>query len=403
MDNMAGLGTALPARQAGAKAHVEDPDLDDQEADIDVREAVKQAFGGPEGRSGLAAALQGGLDSLVGRSSGFDILETLPAPVRRRVETLRTLDGEYQELEAQFLAEKAELEAKYQNLYQPLFVKRADIVAGRIDSESTPDDEPVSEKPETMESAEDEGPSPDNVGVPEFWLRAMKNHELLDEQITARDEGPLKFLVDIKSDKELGEDTKGFRLHFHFLPNPYFSNSILTKSYFMVDEEDPILEKAEGTEINWQSGKNTTVKIMKKKPKKGSKNTKPVTKTEQCESFFNFFSPPKIPEDDEDIDDEEAERLQEVMEADYEMGAVLREKVIPRAVTWYTGEAIMDDDDEDEEDDDEEDDDEGDDDDDDEDEEEDEESSPIKQQKHGIKGPAAPAAGQEQPPECKQQ
>eukprot|EP00976_Prorocentrum_cordatum_P023144 472104-Prorocentrum_minimum.AAC.2 len=61
-----------------------------------------------------------------------------------------------------------------------------------------------------------------------------------------------------------------------------------------MDEDDPILEKAEGTEIKWKAGKNVTVKVMKKKPKKGGKNAKPITKTEPCESFFNFFSPPQV-------------------------------------------------------------------------------------------------------------
>lgn len=108
----------------------------------------------------------------------------------------------------------------------------------------------------------------------------------------------------------------------------------------MEDLDDPILEKAIGTEINWHPGKNITVKVMKKKPKKGAKNAKPVTKTEPCESFFNFFSPPKVPEDDEEIDDPEA--LQDAMEQDYEMGAAIRERIIPNAVNWFTGEALED-------------------------------------------------------------
>lgn len=77
----------------------------------------------------------------------------------------------------------------------------------------------------------------------------------------------------------------------------------LSKSYYMVEDEEPILERAEGTEIEWLPGKNLTQKVLRKKPKKGSKNTKPVTKTEQVLSFFNFFSPPTIPEDD--IDEQE--------------------------------------------------------------------------------------------------
>ena len=54
------------------------------------------------------------------------------------------------------------------------------------------------------------------------------------------------------------------------------------------------------------------------------------------------------------------EQLQEVMEADYEIGSAIKERLIPHAISWFTGEAVemdMDDDDEDDEDDDDEDDD----------------------------------------------
>lgn len=62
----------------------------------------------------------------------------------------------------------------------------------------------------------------------------------------------------------------------------------------MAAEEEGVLEKAVGTKIEWKSGKDVTVKIMKKKPKKGGKDAKPQIKTEKIESFFNFFSPPDV-------------------------------------------------------------------------------------------------------------
>jgi len=68
----------------------------------------------------------------------------------------------------------------------------------------------------------------------------------------------------------------------------------LVKTYIMLAEEEGVLEKAEGTKIDWKTGKDVTVKIMKKKPKKGGKDAKPQTKTEKIESFFNFFSPPDV-------------------------------------------------------------------------------------------------------------
>ncbi|KAL0673357.1 hypothetical protein Bca4012_001338 [Brassica carinata] len=135
----------------------------------------------------------------------------------------------------------------------------------------------------------------------------------------------------------------------------------------MIDEDEPLLEKAIGREIDWYPGKCLTQKILKKKPKKGAKNAKPITKTEDCESFFNFFNPPQVPDDDEDIDEDRAEELQNLMEQDYDIGSTIREKIVPHAVSWFTGEAIegeefeidndKDDDDDDIDDDDDEDDD----------------------------------------------
>ena len=125
----------------------------------------------------------------------------------------------------------------------------------------------------------------------------------------------------------------------------------------MLSEDDGVLEKAVGTKIEWNAGKDVTVKIMKKKPKKGGKDAKPQTKTEKIESFFNFFSPPDVPGEDDEVEEELMEELQALIESDYEVGATIKEKLIAKAVSWYTGEAAEDepyfgygdDDDEDEE------------------------------------------------------
>ncbi|CAI0627971.1 unnamed protein product, partial [Linum tenue] len=301
-------------------------------------------------RAGLVNALKNKLQNLAGQHT--DMIEALPPP------------SQHDELEAKFFEERAALEAKYQKLYQPLYTQRYGIVNGVSEGEEVPKKE---------SAVPEEGVA--EKGVPEFWLLAMKNNEVLTEEITERDEGALKYLKDIKWCRV--EEPKGFKLEFFFDTNPYFKNSVLTKTYHMIDEDEPILEKAIGTEIEWYPGKCLTQKILKKKPKKGSKNAKPITKTEECESFFNFFNPPQVPEDDEEIDEDTAEELQNQMEQDYDIGSTIRDKIIPHAVSWYTGEAIPadddgldldddedddvdEDDDEDEEDDEEEDDDEDD-------------------------------------------
>nr|AAB72115.1 NAP1Ps [Pisum sativum] len=347
-----------------------------------------------EDRADLVNALKSKIQSLAGQHS--DVLESLSPVVRKRVEVLREIQGEHDELEAKFLEERAALEAKYQILYQPLYTKRYDIVNGVA--------EVVGVRVETAVAEEDK-----EKGVPSFWLNAMKNNDVGGEEITERDEGALKFLKDIKWTRI--EEPKGFKLEFFFDSNPYFSNSVLTKIYHMVDEDEPILEKAIGTEIQWLPGKCLTQKVLKKKPKKGAKNAKPITKTETCESFFNFFNPPEVPEDDEDIDEDMAEELQNQMEQDYDIGSTIRDKIIP--MSWFTGEAAqgeefgdLDDEDEDEDDDAEEDDEEEDEDEDDDDEEEEEtktkKKSSASKKRIGI---AQLGDGQqgERPPECKQQ
>ncbi|KAF6139622.1 hypothetical protein GIB67_033626 [Kingdonia uniflora] len=149
---------------------------------------------------------------------------------------------------------------------------------------------------------QEEDKATEEKGVPEFWLNALKTNEVLSDIVLERDEEALKYLKDIKWCRM--DEPKCFKLEFFFNTNPYFKSSILTKIYHMIDEDEPILERAVGTVIEWLPGKCLTQKLMKKKPKKGSKNAKPITKTESCESFINFFSPPEVPDDENDLDEE---------------------------------------------------------------------------------------------------
>jgi nucleosome assembly protein 1-like 1 len=60
--------------------------------------------------------------------------------------------------------------------------------------------------------------------------------------------------------------------------------------------------------------------------------------TVPTESFFNFFSPPQPPTDD---DDTIATDIEERLELDYQLGEDIKEKLIPRAIDWFTGEALQ--------------------------------------------------------------
>ncbi|KAG7992237.1 hypothetical protein I3843_02G117900 [Carya illinoinensis] len=282
-----------------------------------------------EDRAGLVNALKDKLQSLAAGQS--DILETLSPKVRKRVEFLRGIQSQHVELEAKFFEERAALEAKYQKLYEPLYTKviylfnsyiRYEIVNGVVGVG-------VGVVKET--AVDQEGDKDyEQKGVPDFWLTAMKTNEALAEEIKERDEGALKYLKDVKWCRSI-DNPKGFKLEFFFDTNPYFKNSFLTKTYHTIDDDEPILEKAIGVSI--YAGK-----ILKKKPRKGWKKAKPTTKTQNCGSFFNFFNPPQIPEDDDDLDEDIAEELQNQMEQDYDIGSTIRDKIIPHAVSWFTGE-----------------------------------------------------------------
>ncbi|XP_059640053.1 nucleosome assembly protein 1;4-like [Cornus florida] len=356
-----------------------------------------------EDRADLVNALKNKLQNLAGQHS--DVLETLTPKVRKRVEVLREIQSQHDELEAKFFEERAALEAKYQKLYEPLYTKRFDIVNGVVEVEGVTNEEAI--------TGQEEDKATEEKGVPNFWITAMKTNEVLAEEISERDEEALKYLKDIKWCRI--DNPKGFKLEFFFDANPFFKNSVLAKTYHMIDDDEPILEKAIGTEIEWHPGKCLTHKILKKKPKKGSKNAKPITKTENCESFFNFFNPPQVPEDEDDIDEDTAEELQNQMEQDYDIGSTIRDKIIPHAVSWFTGEAVQgdefedidDDDDEDDDGDEDEDEDEEFEDDDEEDDEDEEESKSKKKPSSGRKKGGKTQAGEgpqgERPPECKQQ
>nr|GMD30484.1 nucleosome assembly protein 1;4-like isoform X1 [Ipomoea batatas] len=185
-----------------------------------------------EDRAGLVNALKNKLQTLAGQHS--DILESLTPSVRKRVEALKEIQSQHNDLEVKFFEERAALEAKYHKLYEPLYTKRYEIVNGVVEVEG------VSEA--SVDKGDDKGT--EEKGVPNFWLNAMKMNEILAEEISDRDEEALKYLKDIKWCRV--DDPKGFKLEFFFDTNPFFKNTILVKTYHMVEDDEPILEKAIG-------------------------------------------------------------------------------------------------------------------------------------------------------------
>lgn len=222
--------------------------------------------------------IQGRLGSLIGRSSGY--VESLPAPVRRRVAGLKGIQKEHAKLEAQFQEEVLQLEKKYFQKFTPLYERRSTIVNGAAEpteaeieaGKGEEEDQDIEEKKPETEGGDEETKM---TGVPEFWLSAMKNQVSLAEMITDRDEEALRHLTDIRMEYL---DRPGFRLIFEFSENEFFTNKTLSKTYFYQEESgyggDFIYDHAEGDKIDWKADKDLTVRIDSKKQRNRSKHLK---------------------------------------------------------------------------------------------------------------------------------
>nr|XP_006134963.1 nucleosome assembly protein 1-like 4 isoform X1 [Pelodiscus sinensis] len=312
----------------------------------------------------VLAALQERLDNSSHTPSSY--IETLPKAVKRRIDALKQLQVKCAHIEAKFYEEVHDLERKYAALYQPLFDKRRNFVTGETeptDAESNWDSENeddeklagdlknkvvIEEKESAAAAAAAAGLFP--KGIPDFWFTIFRNVDMLSELVQEYDEPILKHLQDIKVKFSEPGQPMSFSLEFHFESNDYFTNSVLTKTYKMKSEPDktdpfsfegPEIVDCEGCTIEWKKGKNVTVKTIKKKQKhKGRGTVRTITKQVPNDSFFNFFSPIKVSGDGESLDEDSEFTLA----TDFEIGHFFRERIVPRAVLYFTGEAIEDDD-----------------------------------------------------------
>lgn len=219
--------------------------------------------------------MQNKLSGLVGKSSGY--VESLPAPIRKRVAGLKGIQKEHSKLEAEFQEEVLALEKKFFDKYSPLYEKRAKIVNGSLEpseeevkaGEEDDEEDEDDEEPKAADTKADEGAEAAK-GIPEFWLSAMKNSSLA-ETITDRDEGALKHLTNIRMEYL---DRPGFKLIFDFEENEFFTNKSITKTYFYQEESgyggDFIYDHAEGDKVEWKPGKDLTVKVESKKQRNKS-------------------------------------------------------------------------------------------------------------------------------------
>lgn len=278
------------------------------------------------------------------------VLAELAPQVRKRVFVLKKLHNDYKEKKKLFEEELRVLEKKYEALYKPIFDRRSELITGASEVNDQEGTEAAKLEEESKKAKDGEAATAtpaetpavvgaDVKGVPEFWSKVFMNSDIGPELIQPHDEESLKALVNITTeDFDDGKDedkSRGFRIHFHFSDNDFFTNKVLTKTYY-VDEDDN-MDSYDGTEIQWKEGKNLTKKIVIKKQKhKSGKQTRQVKKEEPQDSFFNFFNPLEKPDDD--ADDMEMEEFEQLLDTDFEIAQVIKENIIPNAIDYFLGE-----------------------------------------------------------------
>lgn len=170
-------------------------------------------------------------------------------------------------------------------------------------------------------------------GIPAFWLHAMKNNKMLQVQIEKRDEKLLSHLIDIEYINV--ENSDDFILKFHFTPNDFIENTVITKRYIMEDSDR--VKKIDCTKVRWRDGKNLLEKDKPKKNKGKKKNNKKAEDSDVVETFFHFFTakePTVANPDEEDLEEEDEMRL-EKLEEDLDIAADIRDELVPLALEYY--------------------------------------------------------------------
>jgi nucleosome assembly protein 1-like 1 len=286
-----------------------DDDDEDQDQDEDrprgTRSTVK--------RTTTSAALTTGLGAL---TVGGAVTAGSTANADARIRALKALQAEQDKAQEEYEEKVKALERELDAKTKPLAAKRKAIVTGAEAAEGADAAEPIAG----------------------FWLTAMANNASIAELIQPHDEPILEHLIDVALHHvpEGADGKEGFTLSFEFAPNEFFENSALTKTYVMDSDDEDTLDDVRGTKIAWKEGKNVTVKtVTKKQKKKGKERT--VTVEQSVESWFSFFAPPAVPEEDAEMEDIEANELQAVLEDDYHIACILRDKIVPGAVDWFLG------------------------------------------------------------------
>lgn len=244
----------------------------------------------------------------------------LPAEQKEILMKLKSLQCDHVLLEREYRKEWNELKLKYLKRFTPFYEERK-----RILNDMSPE-------------------SVDTTSIPGFWLKALQNNLVIGEMIEEHDVPILKHVKNISFSWIDPTEQTSFQIDFEFGPNEYFKNHVLSKTYILErsthDDDDMVLTRTEGTHIDWYPDKCVTKKtIVRRQRNRRTNQTRTVSQVVQKNSFFNFFISHAIPsrEELEEMDSSDVQDLDIIVEAEFDMGSTIRDKIIPHAVGWYLG------------------------------------------------------------------
>eukprot|EP01102_Stenamoeba_stenopodia_P006474 TRINITY_DN1774_c0_g1_i1.p1 TRINITY_DN1774_c0_g1~~TRINITY_DN1774_c0_g1_i1.p1 ORF type:complete len:357 (-),score=82.15 TRINITY_DN1774_c0_g1_i1:141-1211(-) len=301
-------------------------------------------------------------------STSADSSKDIPTNLNDCLTALRILHEEYMKLEDEMKREMRLVQKKYEQQYfAKLFDKRSALVNGQmephiviqaskegyapqilfhasssstaspISTTASTSTQSLSTKPVRMLADEPKKDRNLQRGIPGFWLQALRRHEILRNAITPADALILMHLTDIRS--ETLEDGNSFKLEFHFSTNSFFENQVITKTYYISDDDySEVFDNIEITPIKWKEDR-PKVSFQKRGASKAEADD------DSTLSFFNFFTPIDM----RTIEPQEGHTMEESFEIymanDLELGSIIRDRIVSQALLWFTGEVLGDDDD----------------------------------------------------------
>jgi len=184
---------------------------------------------------------------------------------------LTAMQTEIEKLNDEATEEILQIEKRYNGLRKPYYKKRNDVIRE----------------------------------IPDFWLKAFLNHDMLADLLDEEDQNAFKHLKELNVE-DFDDVKSGFKITLTFDSNPYFKNKTLAKT-FQYDDEGILTVTP--TKIEWKEGMDLTTRD---KGKEGNKRAQ----DSDSESFFNWFS-----EEDQDL----------------ELGELIKEDLWPNPGKYYHG------------------------------------------------------------------